>query len=91
MSYDPSDERLESLLGDIVRAFDAAPPRLKKRLLAGLVDEIALRDVLLERNGVKMDDLDVGTYKEEYWGDVEETRVQLAGKLLYTLMSEELA
>lgn len=90
MSYDPSDEKLESLLSDAVIAFDAATPRLKKRLLAGLVEEIALRDAILEKNGVNIDDLDAEKQKEEYWSRVEESRTRLAARLLYSLMSEEI-
>jgi len=90
MSYDPSDEKLESLMNDILNAFDASPPRLKKRLLSSLVDEISLRDVILCEKGVNINDLELARHKEEYWGKVEDMRVQLAGKLLYSLMSEEL-
>jgi hypothetical protein len=91
MSYDPSDEKIEGLMNDIVNAFDGCPPRLKKRLLAGLIDEISMRNVLLEENGVKISDHDFIRYREEHWGKVEEMRFQQAGKLLYSLMSEELA
>ncbi|HNQ78235.1 MAG TPA: hypothetical protein PK747_09370 [Acidobacteriota bacterium] len=90
MSYDPSDEKLESILNDVVTAFDAATPRLKKRVFAGLLDEIALRNAVLGKNGVNMDDLDAEKYKEDCWEEVEGTRAQLAAKLLYSLMSEEI-
>lgn len=90
MSYDPSEEKLESLLNDVVTAFDAVPPRLKKRVFAKLLDEIALRDAVLEKNGVNIDGLDVEKQKEECWSRVEESRTRLAAGLLYSLMSEEI-
>jgi hypothetical protein len=90
MSYDPSDEVLESLFSDIVKTFDGCPPRLKKRVFSGLVDEIALRNVMLEENKIQTKDTDLAKYREEQWGKVEEMRLQLAGRLLYSLMSEEL-
>lgn len=90
MSYDPGDEQLESLLTDIVNAFDQCHPRLKKRIISGLLDEIALRGALLVKNKVPMSDESLGDYRKEHWGEVEEARIGLARKLLYSLMSEEL-
>ena len=90
MSYDPSDERLESALNDIMAALGECPPRLKKMLLVRLFDKISLLRALLEREGLAADEEAIKKAREELWEKVEDSRLEEARNFLYVLMSQEL-
>ena len=90
MSYDPCDEKLESVLNDIVAALGECPPRLQKVLLVRLFDKISLLKALLENEGAATDEGAIKKAREELWGKVEDSRLEEARNFLYVLMSQEL-
>lgn len=90
MSYDPFDEETETILNDIVNAFNKCPKRTQKMIFAEIFDRLSSLKILLQENNVMGgEDLLLNVLQEKY-DKVEKERLVEAKILLYKLMSLEL-
>lgn len=90
MSYDPYDEEFETLINDILKAFESCPARAKKNLLASLFERIATLKVMYEEKGEKVTEENVYFTLTTKFDNIESLRSDEARRFLGELMKREL-
>ncbi len=90
MSYDPYDEEFESLLSDIINAFDTLPKRAKKILLMNLFERISTLKILLKDKGGDLSEEKMYFTLTNKFDKISFSRVEEARRFLGELMKREL-
>lgn len=90
MSYDPYDGEFETVISDILNAFECCPIRAKKTLLTSLFERIATFKTMYEEKGEKVTEENFYFILTTKFDNIEALRTEEARRFLGELMKREL-
>lgn len=90
MSYDPYNQEFETLMSDILKAFDSCPMRAKKLLLSNLLEKVSTLITMLEEKGGKVSEEEIYFTLTTRFDKIELLRLEEARKFLVEIMKKEL-